>query len=89
MWARLGREPTVARTTWPVVDERLVTEQSVTAVVQVNGKVRARVQVTPDVVPSELESVARESCAAFLEGQPVTRVIVRAPALVNFVTMSA
>ncbi len=50
MWERLGHEPTVARAGWPTVDEALLVEDSVTAVVQVQGKLRARLEVSPDVV---------------------------------------
>ena len=50
MWERLGREATVSRVGWPEVDEALLVEESVTAVVQVRGKVRARLEVSPDVV---------------------------------------
>ncbi len=45
MWERLGHEPTVARAGWPAVDEALLVEDTVTAVVQVQGKVRARLEV--------------------------------------------
>ena len=48
MWERLGHQPTVARAGWPAVDEALLVEDSVTAVVQVQGKVRARLEVAPD-----------------------------------------
>ena len=47
MWERLGHQPTVARAGWPVVDQALLVEDSVTAVVQVQGKVRARLEVAP------------------------------------------
>ena len=49
MWERLGHEPTVARAGWPVVDPALLVEDSVTAVVQIQGKVRARLDVSPDI----------------------------------------
>ena len=48
MWERLGHQPSVARAGWPVVDEALLVEESVTAVVQIQGKVRARLEVSPD-----------------------------------------
>ena len=50
MWERLGHQPTVARAGWPAVDEALLVEDSVTAVVQVQGKVRARLH-RPDSSP--------------------------------------
>ncbi len=87
MWARLGHEPTVARAGWPAVDEALLVQESVTAVVQVQGKVKARLEVSPDVSEADLEAMALadESVQRALEGKQVRKVIVRAPKLVNVV----
>ncbi|WP_445256890.1 leucine--tRNA ligase [Nocardioides aurantiacus] len=87
MWERLGHQPTVARVPWPVVDEALLVEDSVTAVVQVQGKVRARLEVAPDVSEADLEAAALADPAVqrALEGKQVRKVIVRAPKLVNVV----
>ena len=87
MWERLGHEPTVARASWPVVDEALLVEESVTAVVQVKGKVRARLEVSPDITEADLEAaaLADEAVQRALDGATVRKVIVRAPKLVNIV----
>jgi leucyl-tRNA synthetase len=87
MWERLGHEPTVARTSWPVVDESLLVQESVTAVVQVKGKVRARLEVSPDIAAADLEAAALADAAVqrALDGATVRQVIVRAPKLVNIV----
>ncbi len=87
MWARLGHEPTVARAGWPVVDQALLVEDSVVAVVQVQGKVRARLDVSPDVTAADLEARAMTDPAIVraLEGKSVRKVIVREPNLVNIV----
>ncbi|MCW2847681.1 MAG: leucyl-tRNA synthetase [Marmoricola sp.] len=87
MWSRLGHQPTVARVGWPVVDEALLVEDSVTAVVQVQGKLRARLEVSPDISEADLEAaaLADESVQRTLEGKQVRKVIVRAPKLVNIV----
>jgi leucyl-tRNA synthetase len=87
MWARLGHEPTVARSGWPAVDPELLVESSVTAVVQVQGKVRARLEVSPDIAASDLEALALADPAVTraIEGREVRRVIVREPNLVNVV----
>ena len=58
MWERLGHQPTVARAGWPTVDQALLVEDSVTCVVQVQGKVRARLEVAPDVSDADLEALA-------------------------------
>lgn len=88
MWERLGHEPTVARTVWPTVDEALLVEDSVTAVVQVKGKVRGRLEVSPDISEVDLEAAALADPAVqkALDGATVRKVIVRAPKLVNIVT---
>jgi leucyl-tRNA synthetase len=87
MWAVLGHEPTVALAAWPVVDERLTVEESVTCVVQIAGKLRARLAVSPDISSSELESLALADPAVVrgLAGRPIGRVVVRPPRLVNIV----
>jgi leucyl-tRNA synthetase len=88
MWARLGHEPTVARVGWPAVDPTLLVEDSVTAVVQVQGKLRAKLQVDPNVSESDLEAAAMADphVQRALGGSTVRKVIVRAPKLVNVVT---
>ena len=87
MWERLGHQPTVARAGWPVVDPELLVEESVTAIVQIQGKVRARLEVAPDISDAELEALAMADPGVVraLDGKPVRKVIVRAPKLVNVV----
>ncbi|HEY9353091.1 MAG TPA: class I tRNA ligase family protein, partial [Nocardioides sp.] len=87
MWERLGHEPTVARVAWPTVEPQLLVEDSVTAVVQIKGKVRARLEVSPSISEADLEAaaLADPTIAAAIEGQTVRKVIVRAPKLVNIV----
>jgi len=85
MWATLGHGPSVALADWPVVDDALLVQESVTAVVQVKGKVRARLEVSPDISEADLEAAALAEVASYLEGATVRTVIVRAPKLVNIV----
>ncbi len=56
MWERLGHQPTVARAGWPEVDPALLVQDSVTAVVQIQGKVKARLEVSPDISEADLEA---------------------------------
>jgi leucyl-tRNA synthetase len=88
MWERLGHRPTVARAGWPTVDPALLVEDSVTAVVQIQGKLRAKLEVSPDITAADLEALALEDghVQRALDGRPVRKVIVRAPKLVNIVT---
>jgi len=87
MWDRLGHEPCVALAGWPVVDPELLVEDSVVCVVQISGKVRARLDVSPDIADDELEALALSSAAVVkaLDGRDIRKVIVRAPKLVNVV----
>ena len=87
MWARLGHEPSVALAGWPAVDPELVKAQTVTCVVQVAGKVKARLEVDPQIGEDDLQAAALADPAivAALGGVEPRRVIVRAPKLVNIV----
>ncbi|WP_210602358.1 leucine--tRNA ligase [Brevibacterium oceani] len=87
LWARLGHESTVTYATFPEADPRHLVADTVTCVVQVKGKVRARLEVDPDIDAAELEKLALESPNAVkaLGGAGVRKVIVRAPKLVNIV----
>ena len=87
MWSMLGHEPCVALAGWPEVDPALLVEESVTAVVQVAGKVRDRLEVSPSIGEDELReaALALESVQRALDGRGVRTVVVRAPKLVNVV----
>jgi len=85
-WERLGRTGTVAKAGWPSAEPALLVQDLVTCVVQVAGKVRDRLEVSPEIAEEELRSLAlaSEKVRAHLDGEP-RRVIVRAPKLVNIV----
>ncbi|MGF9754756.1 leucine--tRNA ligase [Microvirga sp. 0TCS3.31] len=91
MWERLGNNPdhsvTVVHAGWPVVDESLLVEDTVTAVVQVKGKVKARLEVAPDISEADLEAAAMADAGVqrAIDGATVRKVVVRAPKLVNIV----
>ena len=87
MWEQLGHEPSVANASWPAVDPALLRAESVTCVVQVQGKVRGRLEVAPDIGADELEALALadDGVLRALAGRSVAKVIVRAPKLVSVV----
>ncbi|GAB2600549.1 leucine--tRNA ligase [Pseudactinotalea suaedae] len=85
MWERLGHQPTIGRATWPTVEESLLAQETVTAVIQVMGKVRARLEVSPDISEADLQEQALAAISSHTEGKTVRRVIVRPPSLVNVV----
>ena len=88
MWERLGYQPSVALVPWRKADPALLVEESVTAIVQVDGKVRDRLEVSPKISSDDLEALARGSVgvARALADREIANVIVRAPRLVNIAT---
>ncbi|GAA5768552.1 leucine--tRNA ligase [Streptosporangium roseum] len=85
-WERLGHPASVATAGWPAAQAALLVQDSVTCVVQVAGKVRDRLEVSPEISDAELEvlALASEKVQSFLSGAP-RKVVVRAPKLVNIV----
>lgn len=87
IWEILGHQPSIANAAWPTVDPTLLLEDSVIAILQVNGKILDRIEVSPSIKDEELEKVALENneIRAGLEGKSINKIIVRAPKLVNIV----
>ncbi|MFT4167425.1 MAG: leucine--tRNA ligase [Microlunatus sp.] len=87
MWEALGHAPSVANATWPQADPSLLITEAVTCVVQVQGKVRARLEVSPDIAEDELRELAlsADGVVRSLAGRDIAKVIIRAPKLVSIV----
>jgi leucyl-tRNA synthetase len=88
MWQLLGYEGSIGLVSWRSADPALLVEESVTAVVQIDGKVRATLEVAAKVDPDTLENMARrdERVIRALGGKEIVRAIVRAPKVVSFST---
>ena len=85
IWEELGREGPVFRQVWPAFDPELAKEEEAEIVVQVNGKLRARVHAPFGTSKESLESLALESVQAQLVGKRVIKVISVPDKLVNIV----
>lgn len=87
MWEKLGHKPSIANTGWPKIDQSLIGADNVIAILQINGKIKDRIEVSPNISNAELEKLARENAEikAALIGQDVKKVITVSPKLVNFV----
>ncbi|MFJ3903489.1 leucine--tRNA ligase [Streptomyces sp. NPDC090025] len=87
LWRRLGHPGSVVHQDFPVADPAYVVDETVTCVVQIKGKVKARLEVAPSITDAELETLALADPAvvAALGGAEIRKVIVRAPKLVNIV----
>jgi leucyl-tRNA synthetase len=87
LWERLGHER-LWDAPWPVADPALLEVDTVEVVVQVNGKIRDRLHVAPDITDEELVAMARasERVRTYLDGGDAARTVVVPGKLVNFVT---
>ena len=87
MWEILGHKPGVALAGWPAVDPKLLEADAVTAILQVNGKIKDRIEVSPNISDADLEklAMANPEIAAAIAGATISKVITRAPKLVNIV----
>jgi leucyl-tRNA synthetase len=87
MWEKLGHKPAIANAGWPVIDKSLLGVDNVIAILQVNGKIKDRIEVSPNISKDELEKLAKENpeIKAATAGLTVSKVITVAPKLVNFV----
>jgi leucyl-tRNA synthetase len=85
LWQRLGHAGSLAYVDYPVADPALLVAQTVTYPVQVNGKVRGRVQVSADADEDAVREAALAEVAAALEGHEPRKVIVVAGRMVSVV----
>lgn len=87
LWTLLGHDGAVIDAPWPEVDESALTQSSIQMIVQVNGKLRARIQVPVDASTARVEEIAMgdENVIRFLEGKTVIKIIVVPGKLVNVV----
>jgi leucyl-tRNA synthetase len=87
MWERLGHQPAIATAGWPAVDPALLVDDEVEAVIQINGKIKDRMSVSPTISDTDFEAaaLALPSIIAELNGATPKKVIARAPKLVNIV----
>jgi leucyl-tRNA synthetase len=85
LWQRLGHKNSLAYEPFPVADPALLEAQSVTYPVQVNGKVRGRIEIAPSASEDEVRAAALAEVAAALEGREPRKVIVVAGRMVSVV----
>jgi len=89
LWERLGHQPSLAYMPWPEYVEALLKETTITVVVQVNGKVRDKLDVPANISNANLEQRARANAKVqeFIAGKTIKKVIVVPGKLVNIVAV--
>ena len=87
LWERLGHNQSLARHPFPVADPQYLVAETVTCILQVNGKVRSRIEVSPNITDADLEQAALtdDVFQRAIDGKPIRKTIIRAPKLVNVV----
>ena len=87
MWENLGHKPSVALAGWPKIEPELLAADAVTAILQINGKIKDRIEVAPNITESDLEKLALDNAEikSAITGVEIKKIITRAPKLVNIV----
>ncbi len=85
LWGLLGHHPSVSQQPWPTYDPALTVSERVTIPIQVNGRLRAKIEVPMDVAREDIERLARTEAAEWLQGKEPKKVIYVDKKLLNFV----
>ena len=85
LWAVLGHQPSVSQQPWPIFDPVLTVSDRLTIPVQVNGKLRAKLDVGADVTREQVEELARAQIAEWLQGKEPKKIVYVEKKLMNFV----
>ncbi len=87
LWQGLGNKESIVKSVWPEYDPKMLIEETVTVVIQVNGKVRSKVDVPADIAEDKLKSLvlADEKLKPWIQGKPVRNFILVPKKLINLV----
>ena len=87
LWSMLGHEPSVSKAPWPVYDEEKTKDDEIEVVVQINGKVRAKLKVAREISKDDMLAAAKndEAVKKWTDGKVVVKEIVVPGKLVNIV----
>jgi leucyl-tRNA synthetase len=85
LWERLGHAPSIAYESWPQFDPALIVSDRMTIPIQVNGKLRGKVEVEATASREEVEALARDQVQEWLQDKPVKKVVYVEKKLINFV----
>jgi leucyl-tRNA synthetase len=85
LWEQYGHQGSLAAARWPRYDAEAAKAEEIEIPIQVNGKVRGRVKVPPDIADTDLEKVALASVQPYTQGKTVKKVVIAKGRLVSVV----
>ena len=87
LWAQLGNDGLIVDVSWPTYDEKAMVKDEILIMIQVNGKLRAKINVSVSASKNEIEALALadENVKKFSDGKEIRKVIVVPGRLVNIV----
>jgi leucyl-tRNA synthetase len=85
LWSVLGHRPSIAGHAWPLFDPALTVSDRLTIPVQVNGKLRGKLDVGADAARDQVERLARIEAAEWLQGREPKKIVYVEKKLINFV----
>lgn len=85
LWAMLGGKPSVSQQPWPIFDPALTVSDRLTIPIQINGKLRGKLEVGAESTREQIEAMAREEAAEWLQGKEPKKIIYVEKKLINFV----
>lgn len=85
LWGVLGHKPSVSQQPWPIFDPAMTVSDRLTIPIQVNGKLRSKLEVGADATREQVEGLARVQVAEWLQGQEPKKIVYVEKKLMNFV----
>ena len=85
LWEKLGHPPSVSQQAWPLFDPESVVSDRLEIPIQVNGKLRAKIEVGTDATREQVEGLARGQVAEWLQGKEPKKIVYVERKLMNFV----
>jgi leucyl-tRNA synthetase len=87
LWQKLGNKESIFKANWPKYEPKMLVEDTVTIVVQVNGKVRLKIDVSADISEDKLKGIVLcdEKLKPWIQGKPIKNFVIVPKKLVNIV----
>jgi leucyl-tRNA synthetase len=85
LWALLGHKPSVSQQPWPVFDLALTVSDRLTIPIQINGKLRGKIEVATGATREQIERLARTEAAEWLQKKEPKKIVYVEKKLINFV----